>query len=55
MEVLVLYWLFSSLFICGVSDEWDWKEQPLKCFFISFGFGWFVFPIFLGSHLFDRW
>ena len=53
MEVLVIYWLFSSLFMCGVYDEWDWKEEPWKCFFISFGLGWFVFPIYLGSHLFE--
>ena len=51
MEVLVLYWLFSSLFMCGVFDD-DWEEQPWKGFFICFGLGWFVFPIYLGSCLF---
>lgn len=51
MELFILYWLFSSLFMCGVYDEWDWKGQPLKCFSISFVLGWIVFPIYLGGHL----
>lgn len=50
---LIFYWLFSSLFMCGVYNEWDWEENSCKCFFISFGLGWFVFPIYLGSHLFE--
>lgn len=32
MELFILYWLFSSLFMCGVYDGWDWKEHPWKCF-----------------------
>lgn len=53
MELFILYWLFSSLFMCGVYDKWDWKEEPWMCFFTSFVLGWFVFPIYLGSHLFE--
>lgn len=50
MELFILYWLFSSLFMCGVFDE-DWKENFWKCFLISFGLGWFMFPIYLGIRL----
>lgn len=50
MELFILYWLFSSLFMCGVCDE-EWKESFLKGFLISFGLGWFMFPIYLGIHL----
>lgn len=53
MEVLFLYWLFSSLFMCSIFAD-DWKEHPLKGFFISFGLGWFMFPIYLGITYLNR-
>lgn len=52
MELFILYWLFSSLFMCGVFVG-DWKENFWTCFFVSFGLGWFIFPIYLGSRLFE--
>ena len=39
MEVLILYWLFSSLFICGTFYEDDWKVHPIMCFCMSFVLG----------------
>ena len=51
MELFILYWLFSSLFICGTFYEDDWKSHPIMCFCMSFVFGWVVFPVLFG-HLY---
>ena len=51
-SLLIFYWIFSALFLCGGISQTQ-EENKWQMYFTSFLTGGILFPMILGMHLYN--